>query len=100
MKLYQQGDVLMFVIDEIPKTAKGKKNRILAEGESTGHYHEANGGGVVVLEDGKDLYLDAPDGCEVNHQEHRTVVLPAGKFKVGIVQEYDHFAEEARNVKD
>ncbi len=78
-----------------------KKNNHLAEGEVTGHYHEAVGNGVGVFEHSNDvLLLDAPDGCEVTHQEHGTVVLPAGKFKSGVAQEFDPAEEEARNVRD
>ena len=96
--LYQQGDVLLFVVNEIPLTAQKHTNNHLAEGEASGHFHAAVGGTVLAEKD--DLYLDAPEGCEVTHQEHKTITLPPGKFKVGIVQEYDHFAEEAREVRD
>ncbi len=80
---------------------KRKKDNHLAEGEVTGHYHEAVGNRVGVLEHSNGVLLvDAPDGCEVTHQEHGTVVLPPGKFKSGIAQEFDPAAEEARNVQD
>lgn len=70
---------------------------ILAEGEHTGHFHEAHGAGVTYYDDG---VLEAPSGAEVTHQEHAPILLPAGTFQRSIVQEYDHFAEEARNVAD
>lgn len=80
---------------------KRRTNNHLAEGEVTGHYHEAVGAGVGVFEHSDDvLLLNAPDGCEVTHQEHATVVLPPGKFKTGVAQEFDPAVEEARNVKD
>jgi len=46
------------------------------------------------------LYLRAPTGTAVSHQEHETVVLPAGDYEIARVEEYDHFAEEARQVAD
>jgi hypothetical protein len=70
---------------------------ILAEGEMTGHYHEAHGDGVALYDDGT---LEAPHGAEVTHQEHLPVVIPPGTYERSIVQEYDHFAEEARPVVD
>ena len=70
---------------------------ILAHGEMTGHYHEAHGGEVSFYDDG---VLEAPNGAEITHQEHGTVVLPPGTYTRSIVQEYDHFVEEARNVAD
>lgn len=70
---------------------------ILAEGEHTGHFHEAHGGGVTFYDDG---ILEAPSGATVTHQEHLPVVLPPGTYERSIVQEYDHFVEESRNVAD
>jgi hypothetical protein len=82
---------------------EGKKlpHTRLAEGEVTGHYHEAVGAGVALYEtaDG-DRFLSAPGGAEIIHQEHRVVTLPPGDFDRLIVQEYDHFAEESRAVVD
>lgn len=76
----------------------GKLERaILAYGEHTGHYHEAYGDGVALYEDGT---LEAPQGATVTHQEHRSIVVPPGIYRRSIVQEYDHFAEESRNVVD
>ena len=70
---------------------------ILAHGEATGHYHEAHGDGVALYDDGT---LDAPHGAEVTHQEHAPVRVPPGTYQRSIVQEYDHFAEDVRNVAD
>ena len=70
---------------------------ILAHGEHTGHYHEAHGDGVALYDDG---VLEAPHGANVTHQEHKPVTILPGVYDRLIVQEYDHFAEEARNVAD
>ena len=79
--------------------AKRKKlaRAVLAEGEHTGHFHEAHGDGVALYDDG---VLEAPHGAEVTHQEHAPVTVPPGTYDRSIVQEFDHFAEEARNVAD
>ncbi len=78
-------------------TRKKLKQAILAHGEHTGHFHEAHGEGVALYDDG---VLEAPHGAHVTHQEHAPVELPAGAYRRSIVQEFDHFAEEARNVAD
>lgn len=70
---------------------------ILAHGEVTGHYHEAQGDGVALFDDG---VLEAPHGATVTHQEHAPITLPPGIYDRSIVLEYDHFAEEARHVAD
>lgn len=72
----------------------------LAEGEVTGHYHEATGPGVSLLDYGDRIVLNAPQGSTITHQEHAPLELPPGKYERSIVREYDHFAEEARNVLD
>lgn len=73
----------------------------LAEGETTGHYHEAVGAGVALYEPSAGaMVLDAPSGAEVRHQEHGPIALPPGRYDRTIVLEYDHFAEESRAVVD
>lgn len=97
----QQGDVLIRGVARIPEAARPKKGRaILAFGEVTGHCHEAIGDGVEVFERDGVLYLSAPKGCTVQHEEHKAIAVPPGDYQIGIVREYDHFAEEARAVQD
>jgi hypothetical protein len=98
--LIQQGDVLLKTIESIPDSAKAYKNTHVAEGEATGHYHDAQGEGLVVLEKYGTLYVQAPNGGKIIHQEHKEVTLPPGNYQVDIVREYDHFEEEARRVMD
>lgn len=98
--MIQQGDVLIRRAD-IPKKAKRKKGRaIVAYGEATGHCHEVIGSGVEVYEENGTLYVSAPSGGTIKHEEHKPITLPPGDYQIGIVKEYDHFAEEARNVRD
>jgi hypothetical protein len=103
--LYQQGDVLLESANEIPKVAKrveaNNGNLILAEGEVTGHFHAIEAQhGVDLFKDGDNLFLSNTKTVDIKHQEHHKVCLPAGTWKVRRVQEYDHFTEEARQVKD
>jgi hypothetical protein len=101
MKFQQQGDVLLKQVASIPKTATKKTGRaILAQGEATGHCHEALGDGVELYEKDGVLYLSAPSGAQVTHQEHHSLELPPGNYTIGIVKEYDHFSEEASQVRD
>ena len=99
-KYYQQGDVLFFPCDEV----KGKetKDGILVEGEASGHYHRVAVAEAKVYEENGVKYVQSsnPSGITVTHEEHNPVTLPPGKYRIGIVKEYDHFAEEAKNVMD
>jgi hypothetical protein len=83
--------------------AKAKKlpHTRLAEGEVTGHSHRAIGTGAALYKTGAEtLYLSAPVGANVVHEEHQAVTLPPGEYDRVIVLEYDHFAEESRQVVD
>jgi len=76
-----------------------KHTRItLARGEVTGHSHVAAGPGLLFDEATKTLTV--PRSATVTHEEHGTVRLPAGKFRVGIVQEQDPYLQELRKVRD
>jgi len=114
-KHYRQGDVLIERIASIPTAAKKQKRSkriILAHGEVTGHHHS------LVTRDPADwwkegeipttnekpsilageLFLSLPEGGEVTHQEHGTIALPKGDYRVTRQREYS--PEAIRNVKD
>ena len=102
--LYQQGDVLIEKIETIPENTK-EVNRtngqlVLAEGEATGHLHSVKNDGVTMFKDDKEVFLTALNEFTVTHQEHKHITLPSGKYRVRKVKEYDHFMEEAREVRD
>jgi len=69
---------------------------IIAEGEKTGHMHVATGAGAVLDED----TLQLPEGGELTHDEHKQVTVAPGEYTRSIVNEYDHFKEEATKVED
>ena len=99
-KWYQQGDVTIKPIDRIPKNASDTGTHVLAEGEATGHKHLAQAHDVqLFLHRGK-LYMRAPNGTTIVHEEHSPIEIPAGEYEIGRVREYDHFGEKARPVID
>ena len=79
---------------------KKKVNNHIGEGEHTGHFHLAQGEEVEVFEEKESMELHTPNGCSVTHQEHKIIEIPAGRYNVGGVLEYDPAAEEAKNVQD
>lgn len=106
--LIQQGDVLIKTIDRIPAGANPVKRKngrfVLAEGEVTGHAHTVEEKdtdlGVQLVELNGTLYLKTFSDTIIKHEEHKPVTVPAGEYEIGIVQEYDHFKEEAKRVQD
>jgi hypothetical protein len=102
---YQQGDVLLKKVSiEFKDTDIIEKNKngrvIVAEGEHTGHAHAIKESEAIIrVKDGK-RYVITPTGFTITHEEHLPITVEPGIYEIGIVQEYDHFAEEARNVLD
>jgi len=98
---YQQGDVLFIPRNDIPKDVVVKTDKIVAEGEATGHMHEVidDDATVFVDKDGS-IFLSAPKGASVTHQEHHQINIPAGEYDIKIVREYDPLEDEIRSVKD
>ena len=128
MQKYQQGDVVMFKVDEEyfkDHTREGKENRvgysggedthaIVAFGEVTGHKHQVNmkdmakdAGVTLSMGYNRQAGVDVPEGFAVidapvtiTHEEHKPIELPPGYYMVRIVQEFDHIAGRSRNVAD
>lgn len=98
---YQQGDVIMELVKEVKGRLNKDHNGIVAYGEATGHKHRfADLTGLDFFEDGDTLYLKLKNPSTIMHEEHGPIELPAGSYRIRIVEEYDHFAEEARLVID
>ena len=94
--LFQQGDVLLKTVSEIPSAAvrDTKKNGayVLAEGEVTGHAHAIRDEVECFITPAGVRMVRAGAPFTVWHEEHKPITVPAGIWEIGIVQEYDHFA--------
>ena len=84
----RQGDLLIVKVTKIPDGSIKRDNKVLAEGEATGHMHELDLG-EVYEKDGT-LYFKVPEGAKaaLNHQEHKTVTFEPGDYKVIRQREY------------
>ena len=128
MEKYQQGDVVMFKVDEEYFTNNTKngdeykshykggkvQHAIVAFGEVTGHKHQVNmkdmakeAGVTLSMGYNRKAGVDVPEGFVVHnevvtitHEEHDPVKLPPGYYIVNIVKEFDHIAGRSRNVAD
>ena len=85
---------------KLPEGAKKLPHKRLAEGEVTGHSHRATARSAALYDVGGTIVLDAPQGTEVVHEEHGTQVIPPGQYDRTLVQEFDPFSEEIRDVRD
>lgn len=107
-KQYRQGDVLIERIETTIKTPMKPAGRIiLAHGEVTGHAHEIHDLEAVehfqpdkMLDNAvaAPMLLKLGRKAELRHQEHGTIELPAGSYRVTRQREYS--PEAIRNVAD
>lgn len=92
----RQGDILIVAAEAIPAGAVKQSNRVLAEGEATGHAHKLDAGDVYE-KDGV-LYFKAEDVIHLNHEEHGQLTFHPGVYRVIRQREYE--PEGWRNVAD
>lgn len=101
--LLQQGDTLYFAIPELPPGLEEEVgNNVVQHGEATGHAHRLHGDGFRLYKNPKDdvRYLRIVNVTALRHDEHKEIWIQPGDYRIGVVQEYDHFSEEARRVAD
>lgn len=96
-EFYQTGDVLYFKADSIPKGSKKIKGNIIHQGRDHHHLIE---GSFQLFESNGEMFIDVKTKSKLTHPEHKTISIPKGVYKKGIVVEYDHFLEESRRVID
>jgi len=98
---YQQGDVLLKNVEVDLSSAETLKHLVLAEGEVTGHCHRITQGQAKLMMLKNIMYLKViSDYAKLFHDEHGEIDVPNGIYEVGRVKEYDHFEEEASQVRD
>lgn len=115
-RYFAQGDLLIEKLDgDLPVSGVAVATDldgaiVLARGEVTGHRHAFYGSGVTMFRDdalARDLpsalYLGhikiaAAEGAELRHEEHDTVKLEQGSYRIRRQREWD--AGEARVVAD
>jgi len=101
----QHGDVLLFRIDSVPEKAvqvqPGRRGHILAKGETTGHAHIIKDTTTSRMYCNNDeRYLDVEKATDIEHEEHKSIVLHPGVYEIDRVVEVDHLEEEIRRVQD
>ena len=103
-KLYAQGDIILELVEDatptnlLPNDADGAT--VLARGELTGHRHAFYERDVTFFRDNAlarglppGLYIGhvrigAPS-ADLGHEEHATITLPAGTYRVRRQREWD-----------
>lgn len=103
---YAQGDIILERVPDAPSASRNPINLdpdgavVLARGEVTGHRHRFLGGDVTMFRDDglasgvpPELYLGhvkiAAPSADLIHEEHATITLPNGLYRVRRQREWD-----------
>lgn len=99
--MYRQGDVLLVRVADLPNEAGQPRDAngrlVLAEGEATGHAHAIlHEGARLYGSELEDRFLEvlAEGGVDLVHEEHATIRVPQGLYRV--VSQREHRYEQSR----
>jgi hypothetical protein len=98
--MWRHGDVLIQECSEIPSDCAELSHCTLAKGEVTGHAHRVEPREAAKLYRGAEtLFLRvSSDSARLVHEEHATITLKRGDYRVWIQREYS--PEAIRHVVD
>lgn len=102
--IFRQGDVLIRRVAKLPNVVEAIEREngrvVLAHGELTGHAHAINDKGVRLLQDpSKARFIEVTDDTvSLVHEEHSTVSIPKGFYRV--LRQTEYAPEALRNVAD
>lgn len=99
MKMYRQGDILIVEAQRPPAQWERVKrpDNVVAYGEATGHRHEFEGN-VALFDVFGQTYADVVEDAELVHDEHETITIPEGFYRIVRQREFD--GEHIRQVTD
>ena len=96
--MYRQGDLLIVAVNAAPRGqyARDRVDGVIQEGEATGHAHRLVGG--AAWDERGETFLTSDGSAVVTHDEHDTIVLPEGTYKV--LRQREFTPEGERRVRD
>lgn len=94
----RHGDVILERVESTKGTPKKHDSIVLAEGEVTGHFHRLSGQLLEsVFQD--ERYVETLSDAQLTHEEHDSLIIPKGKYRVRMQREVDLLGE-VRQVMD
>lgn len=81
-KIYRQGDILFKKIRSLPTSLTEKPDKVVAEGELTGHAHLVMNGALFEVINSENLYIQAGENTKIVHDEHLPIKLEQGNYQV------------------
>ncbi len=107
-KIRLHGEVMWFdstiPADAVKINPSNTNYHIVADSETTGNHHVLDcPEGVEIYQSGNRIYLNSKVDTNircVHENRHDTIPISPGVYEFGNQQEYDHDAQNKRNVKD
>jgi hypothetical protein len=103
--MYRQGDVLIVPVNDVPVGVvpidRDNGRVVLAYGEVTGHAHAIKAEGAALFRDPKLMAVFMTvtgDPVALEHDEHSTIVIPPGNYRV--IRQREYTPEAIVNVAD
>lgn len=87
----RQGDLLLLPVERVE--GEDSNSNVVLLGEVSGHSHKIINGKVYRA--WRDIYILADEGAELVHEEHDTIPLSKGAYKVVRQREYIAPGEES-----
>lgn len=98
MRWIRHGDVVLQEVESVKGKQKKVRQCILAEGEVTGHFHKLSGQ-ILESVQADERFIELETDSVLTHEEHDTLTIPKGKYKVMLQREVDMLGE-VRQVMD
>lgn len=99
-KWIRHGDVILEQVSGVDvSAAKHMQECVLAEGEVTGHFHRLRGNIQECIHDNQRYVTVQDQEALLSHEEHDTLTIPKGTYRVMIQREVDLMGE-VRKVLD
>ena len=99
---YRQGDVLLIKVESLPekktKVQREKGRIVLAHGEATGHAHAVSHPKAQFWESNYERFLEITEPAELSHEEHATIPLEKGVYRV--IRQMEYHPDGMRYVAD
>jgi hypothetical protein len=103
---YRHGDVLFERIEVAPSDSRrtqteDEKTGVVQRGESTSHAHIIDDmAGIDLFSVFPQRFLSAGKKFTITHEEHKSLTIPAGNYRIHIAREYDYLLNFEKEIRD
>jgi len=103
-KFLHQGDITFIKVADVDiESEKHDGSFIVGFGEATGHHHRVtvqNPQDMEIVKVADGFILRVKSKATITHEEHKSLILSPGTYRIGHEREMDWFSLATRNVID